>query len=274
MSSSLATLGNTSASIDAMHAAMTAGDLSKLSKEEQAIVYLETCRDLGLNWRTKPFLIVNVRGGGAQLYPTVEGLEQLAAIHNVSTTITQHGPVGDLYLVRIRASLPSGRSAEKSGMVTIKGLSGDTLANAIMKAESKAYRRAVRAVVSLNSFQAHPDPTLNPPGPAIAHEIPEAMAMIEEITAAAPDAAGDEIIDAETGEVSAAPAAAPKEWATREQLDELLRRIRDVTGLTTKEAIMGWVREHGKDPGALTVFAVEELSQELDRELAQALAPG
>ncbi len=57
-------------------------------------------------------------------------------------------PLG-LYVVVARATTADGREDEAIGAVSVRGLSGDALANAIMKAETKAKRRVTLSIVGL-----------------------------------------------------------------------------------------------------------------------------
>lgn len=258
MSSTLATLGNSDADIETMHALMTAGDLSGLTKEQQAIAYLEACRDLGLNWRTKPFIIAKVGNGPATLYPTVEGIEQLAAIHHVDTHVDGETMLEGIYSVRVRAVLPNGRGATKTGKMFVKGMNGQALANAMMKAESKAYRRAVRAVVSLNSYRPT-DPTakpiFEPPEPAI---VAEAVALVIEPPQEEPAA------EIDAGDEADIPTAEVRELTPQQQaIAALAKHARRVLGHADRADFATWIIEHGFDPTNLTPEQVAALEGRL-----------
>jgi hypothetical protein len=99
----------------------------------------------------------------------------------VSVQITSREHINDLYIVTARASLPDGRCDEEIGAVPIKGLSGDALANALMKASTKAKRRVTLSICGLGFLdeseletiqelhqQEHvaPSPPPDPPRPA------------------------------------------------------------------------------------------------------------
>lgn len=125
-----------------------AGDLSKLSPEQRVRYYRETCDSLGLNPLTQPFQYINLNGK-LTLYCTRAATDQLRALRKVSLTIVAREKVEDLYVVTARAITPDGRTDESIGAVSIGGLKGDALANAFMKAETKAKRRVTLAVVGL-----------------------------------------------------------------------------------------------------------------------------
>jgi hypothetical protein len=76
------------------------------------------------------------------------GAEQLNKVHNLSMEITDNKTIGDIYVVTGRASV-NGRVTDSTGAVNIKGLYGDALANAYMKAETKAKRRATISLLGL-----------------------------------------------------------------------------------------------------------------------------
>lgn len=125
-----------------------AGDLGKLAPAQRVAYYQRTCESLGLNPLTQPFQYITLNGK-LTLYCTRAATDQLRALRKVSLTITARETVGDLYVVTARATTPDGRTDESIGAVSIAGLRGDALANAYMKAETKAKRRVTLAVVGL-----------------------------------------------------------------------------------------------------------------------------
>lgn len=172
MSSALTTQ-ETTVTAAAIHQVITAGDLSVLSEQDRIRYYMECCRDLGLNWRTQPFTLVKLKGGVMQMYLTAQGAEQLARVQGISTRQISAQEVKECYIVTIEARSPDGRLVTKTGGKSIKGLAGDALIDAIKKAETQAYRRAVRAIASLA-----PQQTLAPAEPIDAGELEEAAAVI------------------------------------------------------------------------------------------------
>jgi hypothetical protein len=73
-------------------------------------------------------------------------------LHKVSITIVSRERLDDIYVVTARATTPDGRTDEATGAVSIAGLQGEQLANAIMKAETKAKRRVTLSIVGLGIF--------------------------------------------------------------------------------------------------------------------------
>ena len=127
---------------------ITRGDLAKLSPEERTRYYSEVCRSVGLNPMTQPFQYLQLNGK-LTLYARKDATDQLRQIHGVSLTIASREQVGDVYVVTARATTASGRVDESIGAVSIGTLKGDALANALMKAETKAKRRVTLSICGL-----------------------------------------------------------------------------------------------------------------------------
>jgi hypothetical protein len=133
---------------DAFEKALIGGDLSRLSDDQRLSYYKKTCESLGLNPLTNPFAYINLNGK-LTLYCTKSATEQLRNLHSVSLNITSREKFDDVYVVTARAKLPNGREDEATGAVTIARLQGDALANAYMKAETKAKRRVTLSICGL-----------------------------------------------------------------------------------------------------------------------------
>ena len=126
------------------------GDLSKLSANDKVRYYNGYCERMGLDPYTKPFDLLRLNGKEV-LYCTRSGTQQLNKLHKVSHLITSRDTNVDagVYIVTSKASLPDGRCTESLGAVNIQGLKGEAYANAIMKAETKAKRRATLDLLGL-----------------------------------------------------------------------------------------------------------------------------
>lgn len=126
------------------------GDLSKLSQTDKVKYYNGYCERIGLDPFTKPFDILRLNGREV-LYCTRSGTQQLNKLHGVSHKITARELIeaAGVYQVAVEASLPDGRFTESIGAVNIAGLKGESYANAIMKAETKAKRRATLDLLGL-----------------------------------------------------------------------------------------------------------------------------
>jgi hypothetical protein len=129
------------------------GDLSALTPAQRSEYYAQVCSSLGLNPLTKPFdyLTLKEKEGSAKLvlYAKKDCTDQLRQLKNVSVQIVGREQVGEIYLVTARAVMPNGRLDESVGAVTIANLRGDYLANALMKAETKAKRRVTLSICGL-----------------------------------------------------------------------------------------------------------------------------
>jgi hypothetical protein len=126
------------------------GDLAQLSPAERVRYYRQVCESLGLNPLTRPFDYI-VLGGRLTLYARKDAADQLRRIHGISVRIVAREMIDTLglYVVTARATTPDGREDEAIGAVSVKGLTGEALANAIMKAETKAKRRVTLSIVGL-----------------------------------------------------------------------------------------------------------------------------
>jgi hypothetical protein len=87
--------------------------------------------------------------GKLKLYATKTATEQLAQNREITLQIVARETVGEAYVVTCRATMPSGRFTESIGAVSIQGLKGDAFCNMLMKAETKAKRRAVLSLTGL-----------------------------------------------------------------------------------------------------------------------------
>ena len=125
------------------------GDLSKLNAEQRLDYNNQICRHLGLNPVTRPFAYMKLQGK-VVLYARKDATEQLRKLNGISTKVISEGKLeGGLYRVRVQASDRTGRSDEDQGVVSIIGLKGEALANAMMKATTKAKRRVTLSISGL-----------------------------------------------------------------------------------------------------------------------------
>lgn len=124
------------------------GDLSKLQPAERVRYYREVCQSLGLNELTRPFEYITLNGK-LTLYARKDATDQLRGIRGVSVTRLERERIDDLYVVTAYAADKSGRQDSAIGAVHVKGLQGEALANALMKAETKAKRRVTLSLCGL-----------------------------------------------------------------------------------------------------------------------------
>ena len=117
------------------------GDLGKLTTEQRIEFYKARCLAANLDPRSRPFQFITLNGK-LVLYATKECAEQLNGLHGLSHQILSRTEVAGIFEVIVRVSSKSGRTSEDVGCVVIDGLKGESLANARMKAVTKAKRRA------------------------------------------------------------------------------------------------------------------------------------
>ncbi len=153
------------------------GDLSGLNEDQKKEYYLYRCRQVGLDPAAKPFDLLTLNGKQI-LYANAGATQQLCALHKLSTQITHRERVDGIYIVSVRCTGADGRVSENQGAVDVSTLVGERLANAILKATTKAIRRSVLAHCGLGMLdetevETIPEARKNP------LIVPEAVAPIE-----------------------------------------------------------------------------------------------
>ena len=124
------------------------GDLAKLDPAQRVTYYRQVCDSLGLNPFTRPFDYITLNGK-LTLYAKRDAADQLRKLHGVSVQIVGRERIDDVFVVTAHATMQDGRADESIGAVTVGNLKGDALANALMKAETKAKRRVTLSIVGL-----------------------------------------------------------------------------------------------------------------------------
>lgn len=192
-----------------MERVIIAGDLAKLTPEERVTYYMRVCESIGLNPLTRPFDYINLNGK-LTLYPNKDCAAQLRKLQDISITDLRKELIGDVYTVTI-----FGREGERedvaTGAVAIRGLAGEHLANAYMKAETKAKRRLSLSLAGLGFAdeseiedvpQTTDDTAAKPM--TLAERVQQRQAQLAAETIVEP-----ETVEGEAKEVPAAPEAAP-----------------------------------------------------------------
>lgn len=123
-------------------------DLSKLKAHDRVAYYNAVCKSLGLNPLTQPFSYIYLNGK-LTLYARRDATDQLRKVHGVAVEEMTEILRGDIIIVTCRVKDSRGRTDVSKGAVSVAGLRGEALANAIMKAETKAKRRATLSIVGL-----------------------------------------------------------------------------------------------------------------------------
>lgn len=150
-----------------MERVLLGGDISKLDAKGRLFYYQKVCESVGLNPLTRPFDYLNLNGKTV-LYAKRDATDQLRKVHGVSVTIKARENLDSVYAVTANARDKSGREDESIGAVNIQGLKGDALANALMKAETKAKRRVTLSICGLGMLdetevEAIPNARIDPP---------------------------------------------------------------------------------------------------------------
>lgn len=148
MNTEIAVTNGNHALPSAVEAALAEGNLAKLSTDGRIAYYNATCSSLGINPLTRPFEYITLNGK-LTLYATRACTEQLRSTRKVSVSIISRENIGDVYVVTARAVMADGRADESTGAVSVGGLKGDALCNALMKAETKAKRRVTLSICGL-----------------------------------------------------------------------------------------------------------------------------
>jgi hypothetical protein len=193
------------------------GDLSRLSPTDRMLYYRQVCESVGLNPLTRPFDYLTL-SGRMVLYAKRDATDQLRAIHGVSITKLERDKYDDLYVVTAYATDKTGRTDSSTGAVSTAGLRGDALANAIMKAETKAKRRVTLSLCGLG--------------------------LLDETEVASVPDAKPVIVNMETGEILGAAPTIPAIAKSPEQLFETPgeQEAREQTEAEARTALLGLVK--------------------------------
>ncbi len=124
------------------------GDLSKLTPDERHRYYAAVCDSVGLNPLTQPFAYITLNHK-LVLYALRACTDQLRTLHKVSVVDLVETEREGVFVVTAKVANAEGRTDMAKGAVTISGLKGDALANALMRCETKAKRRATLSLCGL-----------------------------------------------------------------------------------------------------------------------------
>lgn len=132
----------------ALEQLVIAGDLGRLSPAQRVMYYNQVCVSLGLNPYTRPFDYITV-DGKLTLYARKDAAEQLRKLHGISVYRLDKDLVEGVYVVTAYAKDSTGREDIDVGAVNVASLKGESLANAYMKAITKAKRRVTLSITGL-----------------------------------------------------------------------------------------------------------------------------
>lgn len=139
------------------------GDMKGLTDAQKVDYYGYRCQQAGLDPAAKPFDILTLNGKMI-LYANASCTQQLTSIRKLSHQVTGRELVDGVYCVFVRVTGEDGRSTENMGAVPVEGLKGEPKANAMLKATTKAIRRAVLAHCGLGMMDETETETETIPG--------------------------------------------------------------------------------------------------------------
>lgn len=165
---------------DVLSSLILNGDLSKLTPHHKVEYYTQFCLRIGLDPATKPFELITLNGKQV-MYATRQCAAQLNKRDGVSHTILSRETVNDCYLVIAKASTAD-RQEESMGAVSIIGLKGEALCNAMMKAETKAKRRSTLDLCGLGMMDETEAESASSEAPLSPLKPEEIQAMRDELS--------------------------------------------------------------------------------------------
>lgn len=177
------------------------GDCTRLT-DPQKLQYLKArCDAAGLDPRAQPFAFLQLNGK-LVLYALKAATDQLAARHGIIVEVVAQSTDGDCRVVTVRAKTRDGRATDEIGAVDVAGMKGANLCNAMMKAVTKAKRRAILSLCGLGMMDETELDTVAAarpqPPPALGFPPTDSRAKIIEAERAA--------------EAAPAPDTAPADW--------------------------------------------------------------
>lgn len=164
----------------AIESALIIGDLLKLNVDQRLSYYKSVCESVGLNPLTKPFDYIQLNGK-LTLYAKRDATDQLRKVHGVSIKITAREKIEDIYIVTAQGTDKSGRVDESTGAVNVAGLKGDNLANAFLKAETKAKRRVTLSLCGLGLLDETEVSTISDAQPFVESQAIQNVSTIKEV---------------------------------------------------------------------------------------------
>lgn len=218
---------------EALERVLIGGDLSHLTAEDRVSYYRTVCESLQLNPLTKPFEYITLNGK-LVLYAKRDCTDQLRRRDRISIRIASRELVDGVYVVTARAMTPDGREDESTGAVPLEGLKGEAKANAIMKGETKAKRRATLSICGLGLLDETEIESITPaPAVTARQNSREAQQRVAEEKIAELEAQQA----ARLAETPVQPVAKP--WQTRGEMRQVFAMLRENLGETVYNSIMG-----------------------------------
>lgn len=210
------------------------GNIGKLTEAQKLQYYYAMCERIGLDPLSHPLQYLKLSSREV-LYVTKGATDQIARNQGISRRIVARERIGDVYVVTAQASDKTGRVEESTGAISIAGLGGENLCNAMLKAESKAKRRAILSMCSIGLMDESEVDDI--PGaqrldlPTSPRQIAQSSAPVD--VNAQPNDAGDPVTEAIAQQIIAA----------EETLSGLTGEVLDLVDYQTK----GEARAHYAD---------------------------
>jgi hypothetical protein len=161
-----------------MESVLLGGDLSKLNPAQRVSYYQRVCSSLGLNPLTKPFDYINLNGK-LTLYARKDAADQLRKINSVSIDDVDITETEKQYIVKVKGHDKEGRADVEVGVVNKTDMRGD-LANAQMKAVTKAKRRLTLSLCGLGMLDETEVQTIPDARPVVVAESGEIVTAVVE----------------------------------------------------------------------------------------------
>jgi len=133
---------------EAIEQVVVNGDLSPLNAAQRVQYVNAVCKSMGLNHLTKPFNYIKLNGK-LTLYATKDCTDQLRRIYGISVIKVEESNFGGAAILVTHVKDKSGRTDQARAAIDLSHLKGDSLANAIMKLETKSKRRATLSICGL-----------------------------------------------------------------------------------------------------------------------------
>lgn len=214
------------------------GDLSKLSQQERTQYYFKVCESAGLNPLTKPFEYITLNGK-LVLYALRACTDQLRTVHGVSVEDMTESDREGVFIVTCKVRNRDGRTDIAKGAVSITNLKGEALANAMMKAETKAKRRATLSLCGLGLLDETEVETI--PGGVVGEPVDVTPKQPPRVATPKLPAAQAETAPPPTGAVSAEPKSREDEARERFRFHQAqIKAARSNDALDAVMAACGW----------------------------------
>lgn len=142
-------LSTTAIDAATMEVVIASGDLARLSPQQRLAYYYARCEAAGLDPRTQPFSYIVDKKGKMTLYALKGATEQLSAKYGIHLEVVDQRTEEQVRIITVRGRTADGRQTDEIGAVSIKGAEGEELANAMMRAITKAKRRCILSLCGL-----------------------------------------------------------------------------------------------------------------------------